>query len=520
MTAPKPVTLARAADEYLDTLGTESTKRTYGAALKAMRARFGDDTALSDLTPENVDEWLQETWGGDQASAATFNVRLRGVRAAARWWARKGWIPAGLTEDVESRKARAVREVVILTPDELKALMERALGSPSPSAQSPTGIRNKALIMFMYRSGLRISEVLAMRPGAIDHGDQSIRVHNTKAGKTQVRYYHATAEESLARWLDTRRTFGFNGRQPVFCTISAGPRTKPGNEMSRQAVSQMLKESAKQAGIDKRVHPHELRHTYAVELVRSGADVATIQRLLGHESLASTAKYLASLTNSEAGAVLRSLDMPDVGEGGQQAERDVMAELGALKARLTADAGLSRQDADAELRLLRQRLHEVEQASKREAAAAASASKAAREALAQARLAAQRAREEHQPDYKATAALAEWLASQKLTPLAEPAGVPDERCPDCGYLRSREVPGCDHRGSVTLTGPPIEILGLSTRTWNSLKRVGIDNVAELAVHSEQELTDGIRNFGPASLEEIKQKLAGLGLALRNEEAGQ
>ena len=336
MTAPKPVTLARAVDEYLATLATESTKRTYGAALSQMRKRFGDDTALADLTLQDVAGWLQEQWGG--ASSGTFNVRLRAVKSAAAWWAEQGWIPAGLTATVKPRKSRAVLAAEVLSPDEVRALMDRAAGSSAPSRQSPTGIRNKALIMLLYRSGLRIGEILSIRPGDIDHEARSIRVLRTKAGQPSTRYYHPTAEASLQQWLERRRSLGLNGRQPVFSTLQGAP-------LSQEYVRAMLKASAEEAGIEKRVHPHGLRHTFAGELVRSGADYETISRLLGHESVATTAKYLKGLTNAEAGAALGSLDMPDVGEGGQQAyppemfrseaeEKSVEEQLAALRREL------------------------------------------------------------------------------------------------------------------------------------------------------------------------------------------
>ena len=225
MTAPKPVTLRRAADDFLATLATESTKRTYGAALSQMRKRFGDETHLSDLTPQDVAGWIQEKWGG--ASSGTFNVRLRAVKSAAAWWAKQGWIEPGLVADVEPRKARAEQPAQVLTPAEIQALMARALGSTAPSEQAATGIRNKALIMMLYRSGLRISEALSIRPGDIDHEARSIRVLKTKSGQPQTRYYHRTAEDALARWLDVRKGLGINGRAEAFCTTSGRGGSRP-----------------------------------------------------------------------------------------------------------------------------------------------------------------------------------------------------------------------------------------------------------------------------------------------------
>ena len=250
------------------------------------------------------------------------------MKSAAAWWAKQGWIEPGLVADVEPRKARTEHGAQVLTPDEMVALMRCALGSGAP-----TGIRNKALIMLLYRSGLRISEALSIRPAAISHDARSIRVLSTKSGEAQTRFYHASAEDSLARWLDTRRNLGFNGRQPVFCTISTGPRTKPGNPLSREYVAGMLKESAEQAHIDKRVHPHGFRATFAAELENSGEPIEVICKLLGQSSVAVTARYLASLTNHQAGRALAAASLPDVGEGGQE-EQTVEEQLAALRREL------------------------------------------------------------------------------------------------------------------------------------------------------------------------------------------
>ncbi|MGO8959108.1 MAG: tyrosine-type recombinase/integrase [Streptosporangiaceae bacterium] len=331
MTAPKPVTLGRAAEEYLASLATESTKRTYGAALKAMRARFGDDTALADITPQDVAAWLQQQWGG--ASSGTFNVRLRAVKSAAAWWAGQGWAEPGLVAGVEPRKSRAEQPAQVLTPAEIQALMARALGSTAPSEQSPTGIRNKALIMLLYRSGLRISEALSIRPGDIDHEARSIRVLKTKSGQPQTRYYHRTAEDALARWLDVRKGLGINGRAEAFCTTGGRGGSRPGRPLSRQYVAQMLKDSAGEAGIVKRVHPHGFRATFAAELENSGEPIEVICKLLGQSSVAVTARYLASLTNHQAGRALAAASLPDVGEGGQ-GEQTVEEQLAALRREL------------------------------------------------------------------------------------------------------------------------------------------------------------------------------------------
>jgi integrase len=126
------------------------------------------------------------------------------------------------------------------------------------SLRAPTGIRNRALIMLLYRSGLRISEALALRPANIDLERHSARVLHGKGDKATVRPLHPSATVSLARWLDRRAQLGLrNGL--LFCTLQGGP-------LASGYIRDLLKRLARKAGIGKRVHPHGLRHTYANEL--------------------------------------------------------------------------------------------------------------------------------------------------------------------------------------------------------------------------------------------------------------
>ena len=92
----------------------------------------------------------------------------------------------------------------------------------------------------------------------------------------------------LNRWLDTRRSLGINGHAPLFCTLD-------GNLLKPSYLRTLLPRLAKKAGIEKRVHPHGLRHTHAYELMMEGVPVPIIQQQLGHTSLATTDRYVSHL---------------------------------------------------------------------------------------------------------------------------------------------------------------------------------------------------------------------------------
>lgn len=189
-----------------------------------------------------------------------------------------------------------------LTPAEVAQMIGRC------SRRAPTGIRNRALLTLLYRSGLRISELLSLRPSDVNLDKHSIRLLDTKTGDAQTRGYHPTAADALARWLDTRRQLGIgNGR--LFCTLQGTP-------LSDDYVRGLMRRLAAQAGIEKRVHPHGLRHTFAAELDAAGTSLSVISKLLGHHSVPTTARYLDHLTNQQAVTALGAASLPALRDAG------------------------------------------------------------------------------------------------------------------------------------------------------------------------------------------------------------
>lgn len=180
----------------------------------------------------------------------------------------------------------------ILTPEEARTLLYTA------STRAPTGLRNRGLIAVMYGAGLRLAEALALKPADVNHTVGEIRVLHGKGDKSRTVGIDDGALGHVVRWMDKRRALGIRGRV-LFCTLDGGP-------VDPRYVRQMLQRYAERAGIEKRVHPHGLRHTHAAELEQNGFTSTEIQQQLGHSSLNTTAVYLNHISPSARVAKIRN----------------------------------------------------------------------------------------------------------------------------------------------------------------------------------------------------------------------
>ncbi len=165
--------------------------------------------------------------------------------------------------------------------------------------QTPTGIRNQALIAILYRGGLRINEALDLFPKDIDLKAGSIRVLNGNGGRARTLGIDPAAGAFVERWMEVRSELGMNGPYPVFCTLA-------GARMGDAYVRVLLPRLARKAGIEKRVHAHGFRHTHAAQLRAEGVDIGIISKQLGHRSIATTARYLDHIAPQQVIEAMRT----------------------------------------------------------------------------------------------------------------------------------------------------------------------------------------------------------------------
>lgn len=155
------------------------------------------------------------------------------------------------------------------------------------------GRRLRALVVIMWRAGLRIQEALALTEGDLDHRRGSLLVRRGKGGRRREVGMDTWGWEQLHPWLNLRRELPVG---PLLCVINGATQ---GRHWAPAAARAELRRTAASAGVRRRFAPHQLRHAHAVEMAREGVPLIVIQRQLGHSNLGITSVYLQGIDSGE-----------------------------------------------------------------------------------------------------------------------------------------------------------------------------------------------------------------------------
>jgi integrase/recombinase XerC len=205
--------------------------------------------------------------------------KLASLRSFFRFGQREGWIDHNPAKALRNpRKAHKLPH--FLTTKEIGKLLT------APPGDQPMGLRDRAILETLYSAGLRVSELVDMNDGDIDFDQGIVRVRG-KGRKERLAPLGSYATRALRRWQKVRKLSAKapSGREaPVFVN-------KFGARLTSRSVGRMLDKHLQQAGLDNRTSPHTLRHSFATHLLDRGADVRSVQELLGHKSLETTQIY-------------------------------------------------------------------------------------------------------------------------------------------------------------------------------------------------------------------------------------
>ncbi|MBR3688789.1 MAG: tyrosine-type recombinase/integrase, partial [Lentisphaeria bacterium] len=173
-----------------------------------------------------------------------------------------------------------------ILPDFLSVAEVDALLNAFPlRAQDPLIIRNRCILELLYSCGLRVSECVNLRFGAVRFDERTIRVLG-KGSKERIVPMGDAAIHQLKRYLEKARPelAGDGGAPQLFLS-------NHGKKLDRERVWMVVKEAARLAGITKNIHPHTLRHSFASHLLENDADLRVIQEMLGHADISTTQIY-------------------------------------------------------------------------------------------------------------------------------------------------------------------------------------------------------------------------------------
>jgi len=215
----------------------------------------------------------------DDHVAGSVARKLSSVRTFLKYGVRQKWCESNLAREIHSPKVPK-RIPGFLTVDEVFSLLT------TPSDQSLAGQRDRAIMELLYASGLRVSELVGLDLEHLNLPQAVVRVLG-KGNKERLIPVGKKAIDALQKYISVRSQFlpeGKKGNQAFFLN-------KQGGRMSARSVERLLEKHVQKCGIQKKVTPHVLRHTFATHMLNAGADMRGIQELLGHTSLSTTQRY-------------------------------------------------------------------------------------------------------------------------------------------------------------------------------------------------------------------------------------
>lgn len=256
-----------------------NTEVSYQRDLKKMAAYFEKQgiAHADEVTESDLKAYVSEMHSADFA-ASTISRNIASIRALFHYLFKKGVVSEDPSENIRAPRIEK-KMPEILTVQEV----DRLLSQPNP--HTGKGIRDKAMMELLYATGMRVSELLALKTEDVNLSFGYVICHDN--GKERVIPIGNVSRDMLQRYMDEARDFFVkNQRETALFTNCSG---KP---MSRQGFWKVLKGYAENAGIHKDITPHTLRHSFAVHMLQNGADIKSVQEMLGHSDISSTQMYL------------------------------------------------------------------------------------------------------------------------------------------------------------------------------------------------------------------------------------
>jgi site-specific recombinase XerD len=247
---------------------------------------FAGDIKVSDIDVELVRKWRLwlnrlGTNTSDELGKATQNYHLIALRSFLKYCAKRD-VPALPADKIELARTRR-KQVTFLSGDELERIFEQ------PDTNSVSGLRDRAILELLFSSGLRVSELVGLDRDHINLKRREFMVRG-KGQKDRPIFISPAAASWIEQYL-AKRT---DNVKPLFIRYSGNKQVDLSGNYHRltvRSVQRIVARNALLAGITKHVSPHTLRHSFATDLLMNGADLRSVQAMLGHSNIATTQIY-------------------------------------------------------------------------------------------------------------------------------------------------------------------------------------------------------------------------------------
>lgn len=252
------------------------TLEAYGRDLQQFASfiskEFGPAFPIHEITHLHIRRYLASLH--KELSKSSIGRKLAAIRSLFRFLLRRGLLEKNPAELVSTPK-REKKLPFHLDIDEVTTLIE------APATLTPLSMRDRAILETLYSSGLRVSELTGLNIGGADLLAGSVRVLG-KGGKERIVPLGSKAKKALEEYLELRGNRELNA--PLFLNSRGG-------RLTRRSVARIVDRYMIHLETMKKASPHTLRHTFATHLLEGGADLRSIQEMLGHASLSTTQKY-------------------------------------------------------------------------------------------------------------------------------------------------------------------------------------------------------------------------------------
>jgi integrase/recombinase XerC len=237
---------------------------------------------IINVEPENIREYLSYLYR-QKVKKVTVNRKVSSLRAFYKYVLRTGKIKNNPAEMIQTLKTEKYMPTFLSVDEMFELLKER-------DESSVLSLRNRAILEIFYSSGLRLSELAGLDLIDLDFNQKLVKVRG-KGRKERIVPVGGPALKAVQEYLEKigeirKDTNGDIFKKPLFLNAR-------GERITTRSIARIVNEITSKSGIGRKISPHALRHSFATHLLNAGADLRSIQELLGHESLSTTQKYTA-----------------------------------------------------------------------------------------------------------------------------------------------------------------------------------------------------------------------------------